>query len=304
MAACSIVVLTPLAEAAPVIKANVGLFGINNLYASPLLFMPLTTPQPSFAAHGNGVITGFNGEGNPASMAITYDGAAEATADGILKARAALRIDNFFYNSSLNDPYTINSNFDTNPNGVPDALMLISFTSFEDRLSINGADDLDHITFSLHLDGFLNSDLFSFVDLYQGTSGPNTLIYSADGTNYNNVEVEQTITTNVIEVNSGHSDLLLSLQVGVILGNLTGTGFQGMDVLEGTADFYNTLTIGAVSGFDVNGNPVDLFNATTSSGHEFDVVRVLSVSVPEPWTISLLGFGLSAMALFRRQRFI
>ena len=305
IAACSVVIFAPLAEASPVLRASVAVIGFNNGYGATFPFAPANFSQPHSAAHGDGVIAGLDEEGNPASMTITYDGEAQATAEGTLKARATLQIDNFFYNPTLNDPYIINSDFEIDPNGAPEFILLQSGASFEDRLSINGAVNLAYITLSLNIDGTLNSDILSMVNLYQDEVGGDNIIYSAYSTsNDGQREFDRTITSNAIGVNGGQSDVFLSLDVSVILGKINDIPYMGMDILKGTADFYNTLVIGAVSGFDVNGNPVDLFNATTSSGFEFDVVRVPGISVPEPWTISLLGFGLSAMVLFRRQRFI
>jgi len=150
------------------------------------------------------------------------------------------------------------------------------------------------------LDGLLTSSdpsagvANSQVTVRQDFFGPTLFITNTNGA------IQEAFSTNNIAVENG------MVRLGIRMEASTDLSFVGEGVSEGaaTADFSNTLNFSQVAGFDVNGNPVDLISAQSSSGFQFSTVRVQSgpsspVPAPAVLPLFLLG-GLAGFVRFRR----
>jgi len=93
-------------------------------------------------ASRNGTIsyTGLDGDNNNATMNLTYDAQAQASATG-LKSSASASLTNAFYNAS-NSPFVMDSSFATDPNGNPakEAVATIEKDTTADDISVSITD--------------------------------------------------------------------------------------------------------------------------------------------------------------------
>ena len=112
--------------------------------------------------------------------------------------------------------------------------------------------------------------------------------------------VDTSIWSNPIDVVNGMADIAFRLQTQTFI-------FIDSLVPDSTfttaIDFFNTLEVIDIIGFDSNGNEVFITEATGNSGTTF-VSRTAppTTDIPEPATIVLLGMGLVALRYMRRRQ--
>jgi len=245
---------------------------------------------------GSESYSGINGNGNSATMVLTYNGAAQTTVDGALRSRISASLSDPFYNPGVNGA------------SVPESFSAESSALYADVFNVVGGVGLSQVQFSIDLDGTLSErDLFaesSNVTVWQGGSfdplsgNSATRLFEGNGLLINNVD--ELITTGLLPVVGGEVEIFLQL-----ITNVQFNLFQSLssNVLDGESDFFNTLTIREVSGFDANGNPVDLESITGGNGSQFQTVRVQNPNpnaIPEPTTLALLGLGIAGLG-FRKK---
>lgn len=312
LAAASMV--SGVASAAPQYFSSVGAYGGN--YLSPSNIGSALLPGDSSVGNtGNNALatnagaytaSGLDGAGNNASMTLNYSGSAQAGTQG-LKAVASANLSDAFYNPS-NPRYVVDSDLNTDPTGVPDNLFVESRAEVRDALSVAGGSDLSYITASLRFHG----QTFNGLDVAGWRGGVSGQVYDAAGQLHapdsppGLTVYDSLITTRGYAVTGGTTDFVLWLWTYVNFIFNEDYSIPGIEpYYEGTADFFNTVTIESFSGFDANGRAVDLFSVEGSDGYAYQTVRVDDPQgpgneVPEPATVALLGVGLFSMVVSRR----
>lgn len=308
-------------EAAPLYVVSERLVGFNTTGPSVSSGADIVPEAFDFSTDGTTVLSSMNGQystsgmdtgGDQSTLTLAYDGMAQVSAGGEIKSKLFGSLDGAFFNPS-NDPFVLDTDFNTDPDGVPQDISFSSEAFFSDTLNIQGSNNLSSIVISLNLDGMsttLNEFPFPFdpsvsVALTQQENffGPSSLLFSEflPGT------FDETILSAPIPVVNGMADFGTQLFLEIYF-NLVPFGDPGFDdplnvpTIGGTIDFFNTLTIGEIAGFDVNGNPVDLVSATDSTGFQFTTVRVNTNNVPEPETLALFFIGLAGFGFMSYRR--
>lgn len=251
-----------------------------------------------FDEYGNAVTTNFSGR------------AYSQSAYGMHKTYATATLINPIAQNDNNPPVT-DENFIFNPNGMPDFFQVDSTAQFSDTLTILSSPNLSYIELQLLLSGEVSGD----EDLVDGFN----LIFSSDvpsasatmtlaGTGIgvissgSNVFFDQTfnqvLQSNLIPVLNNQISLALSLFSTVSFNGLQGGKYSG------TSDFFHTLTVASIVGYDANGQQVNLASAIGASGTHYTVAAPVNpgASIPEPATLALLGIGLVSMGWTRRRQ--
>lgn len=266
--------------------------------------------QPGILAelYENRFFSGQDADDNPATMQFKYSGTSLAT-ETELKVSVAASLVGAFANEQ-NPTYVKNSNFEIDPNGVPHDLSVWAYSTFYDTLTIVGASGLHYVSATVDVHGStvgkFSASGFPVGGVRSSLGGRSVgfftpMFWSAEGSETEVVH-ETTISTNQLVVNEGKIDFGLTLSSSIFF-NLTLYNNYEMDfesIYTGIADFANTVSIKSFSGFDVNGNPVDLVSVVGSGGHAYLTQRVPS-DVPEPGFLILMSAGLLAMSASRRK---
>ena len=241
---------------------------------------------------GSKIINGVDGSSNSASMTLAYDSEAEVSS-GAVKTKASATLTNGFYNPAENDPFVTDTSFNTDPNGVPESFSIDSRATYSNSFVLTGDSALDHIQFAFHLDGTFSGNQGGGIQLYQTSPSFDAIFLASDFSHGSSVD--ELINSNHVNVIGGLADLDFYIRATIQYDFYDGFfGNPGTDILTGTSDFFNTLTLGEISGFDDLGNPVDLISASDSSGFEFETVRVQTVPVPAAaylFCSALIGLG-------------
>lgn len=249
---------------------------------------------------------------------INYSATAQSSLSGGLKAKSSIGGDGFVWDAS--DPLFVAEDGSENPGGAPHWYESVAYASLSDMLSVSGAQGLTSVAFQLHIDGNLYNqlgtnhlggtgyDAQSSVHLFSG----NAQIFSAvplfdGGGGYR--AVDQMVTTGLFNVVNGQVDfdmtLTTSVRYGLFSSATLAEGGGYLPAGDGYADFFNTVTIADVFGFNAAGQRVSLFSVAGSDGTVVPATLTPPVSaVPEPatWAMMITGFGLAGTALRRRNR--
>ena len=261
----------------------------------------------SSSLSGELTINGIDALEQPASMNVVYEGSSEVIpAGGIFKVGSSLSLIDPFYNPE-NDPFVFDKQFNVDPNGAPEDIFLRSFITYRDTgFSITGDPSLSYITISLAVEGFLTRGELPDLDSTRYVTGHAGFSITGNCCEFQlslgqpfieeTLAVNETIDIPPIPVVNGIADVRISIESYVDF-QLT-SGFEPGSALlstTGASDFLNTISILSFNGFDADGNPVDLFNVTDSTGFTY-VNNPQAVTVPLPATVWLLSLGLIGMA--------
>lgn len=239
--------------------------------------------------------TGFDPSNTPATMNVTSVGNAFSSF-GSLGASVSTTISNPLFPAN-NAPYVIDQHGGTDPDGVSNAITAIAFAHFSDTLTISSTGALDSIIVSLNLSGSIDvtppfdpsNHIFGLINVSVNHSN----VFGAEEGLF-----DLQILSDPIAVTNGSADISIDLDAMTSI-LLEDPILQGSGQINVVVDFLNTLNIVDFKGLDSNGQEVLLTNVTGESGTVF-VNR--PVSVPEPGTIALLGFGLAGLGFARRRR--
>lgn len=200
--------------------------------------------------------------------------------------------------------------------------LLEASADYQDTLSVAGADDLTSIEFDLNIHGTISPYGNVYAQVYEVNSGIFFNIYYDE--NFSSTDFDLTMTGN-LDVVSGFVDIDLNLYTSVAFlsvaqasaassddipspfGSLDGLidhlDWSNLYVGGGTADFFNTVTIGQFRGHNAAGELVNLTGVTGSGGKIYEALHIAS-PVPEPETYAMLlaGLGLLGFVAHRKQK--
>ena len=241
----------------------------------------------------------FNGlDSSGDSQTTTFDARAKAFSDyGVLKAYAIATLTNPALNDA-NAPYVINTSFDVDPDGMPESYSSEASAYFADVITLSTNADVDYVRLSLDVSGAIgNSDYWgsTYANVSQNDGESFWSGFSTVGTLYNEGDHMQTFLTNPIPVIDGQFTFGLKLEAYADFFSVT-EGMEGATATVET-DFFSTLAIGHVQGFDAAGAPVGLLAAQGASGTAYAVA-----AVPEPETYAMFLAGLGLLGFVARRR--
>jgi len=299
------------ASAAPTTLSRVAVVGINPNadgtlhYGGDLVPEVYNTVGSTAEFAGTKEISGLGGDGEVATTTLTYEGKAQADSGG-LKAAVSGIIENPFYN--VENPKFAEPGIVT-PDGIPDYIRLDAWAGFQDTLSVTGADDLTYLVFTLGVSGLIDSanGASPSVQVAQNATISTTwasLFYATAAQNY-----DASIETGAFNVSNG--EVVVDLYLGAMLTFnrfeylvLFADYYERFGPLGGSIDFFNTVTIDSVAGYNSSGAQVPLYSVTGSDGFDFTLADFSpsGTSVPEPSALLLVGAGLLGVFASCRSR--
>lgn len=265
---------------------------------------------------GTASFQGLDGNYDLATTTIDYSAQAQTSLSGGLKSSASISGSNAFWNDA-NAAY-VNSDLSVDPNGVPAIYSVYGWSRVTDTLSVNGGPGLASVKFVFDIDGQLTATpgsgggaTISLNAWQTASTGYQSNYYAGVGwsdPNTSSLLVNQQVTSDFFNVVGGNVFLDLGLVAAADFGSFWGvdgepsTGF----VSDGTAtsNFYSTVKIAQILGFDADGRQVSLFNVTGSDGSILPAMSLPVSAVPEPatWAMMITGFGLAGASLRRSRR--
>jgi hypothetical protein len=219
-----------------------------------------------------------------------------------LKTYATAGISNPLFND-VNAVYSIGDGT-VNTGGVADVVDSLAIAYAADSLNV-GNTNVAYVKLNLSFDGSIaGTGGRTFLTLDEGkgaftAQNENTLwyLYWEDTWSF------QTLTSVAIPVVNGVAKYGLKLYSEVLLN---AAYLSAGDTHIGTADFYNTVTIDSISGFNSLGEQISLGTLSSESGTSYVSANVPPTdgggnTVPEPETLALSVLGLAILRLYRRK---
>lgn len=304
--------LSPIggANAAPVYSVDTGVYAGNWVDASSAVvadYVPSVVEQNGSVASASMQGSSLGSAGN----VVTYSASAQSSLAGGLKVTSSISGDRLRWDAG-DAPYVL-ADGSVDESGVPHFYGTRAGASIFDTLTVSGAADLTGIAFLLHVDGTLYNDVWDGNNRAMSRislNGGGQHIFSANPPGYAEYgyqEFAETVTSGLFNVVNGQVAFDLSLAVWSEYGDIFGySQTQGSGELpsgEAYADFFNTVTIADIFGFNAAGQRVSLFSVTGSDGTVLPAALAPPVSaVPEPatWAMMITGFGIVGGALRRR----
>ena len=293
--ACSASLWTSLAQSAPIYSTEQFLFGFDTAFNFENIIAPVNTSgsTPTSSSIGGSVnFSGLNESNNPATATLSYASNTESSAGGTLKSSSFLGLTNGFFNSA---------------NAISDGpaqLGMISRAKYSDEITVTGS-ALSRLRVDLQIDGVLNTNQSStYASQAVQVSDANGSIWSYGFLSSETAPASlDLIISAFFPVVGSTADIFLSLgtEVNFLPRLYSANGIPIPSYIESESNFFNTLTITEIAGFDALDNPVDLISATGSDGFQFQTVRVDQPpsAVPAPSTLAL--FALGGLFLWRRK---
>ena len=286
-----------LSSVAVIGAGNISSDGTGNiaLWATAETYSP--TGQAVMAT-GSQSFSGSDSQGNPQVM--TLSGTAKAQAQyGVFHAYATGQVLNPYYNATANAPYYPGG---TGPNldGSPQYLEVFGQALFNDTLTLNPTiDPVVGLRYIFHLEGSVIDDGHSYAYLTFSSGANSTSFFTSPG------HPNGDLATPEWDVTPG-SPVAISGNFGAVTLVNASLDFtpEGVDI-NGTADYYNTLSLSSIQLLDAAGNQVNGATYLTASGTHYNVLGGTygPADVPEPGSLALLvGLGISGATLFLKRR--
>ncbi len=282
------------------------LYGPNQQYS-------VSSTLAQAAISGAAAFQGFDPNYDLATTTIGYAAQAQTSLSGGLKASASISGSNGFWND-VNAVY-VNGDRSINPDGMPALYSAEGRSRVMDTLAVTGAAGLASVKFVFDIDGEL-----------MGTPGPNTLasisliaaqtpstdtqvnFYGLAGNYYDPlVSINQQVTSGFFNVVGGNVflDMYLSASAAFLTPWGTDAASEGFaDDGVASSNFFSTVKIAQILGFDADGRQISLTSVKGSDGTILPAMSLPVSAVPEPatWAMMITGFGLAGTALRRRNR--
>lgn len=241
----------------------------------------------------------FSGESLPGVPDdMTYSVSASAQSDyGLLRSSFNTSIDNIVFH--LGNP-------DYDPmmgTGIPDAVGGRAVAAFQERITVTGAPELFGIRLVLRMTGELSQEgggypfAAGFASLNQSTNfGGGAIAFT---TTSSPGAFDELVVSNPIFLIDGQAELNFSLETSAFWQVVSSQQVLANSLsVSSTVDFFNTVRVTEIQGFDLAGNEVAITSAIGESG----TVYVANV-VPEPASATLLFVGtvvLLVLSQFKR----
>lgn len=268
---------------------------------TPTDFFSADIDSAADSISGNVSFTGNDFGGTQQTMTATYEGRAEASQTGGLRASASLALTNGFFADPANSPYVTDFGV-TDPGGFPDELLVQSIALMDGAVDVVGPPDLSFIRVLLHLDGILQGGVVKVAQAVY--TGPSSLFYTdifvwGGGSSAFPVVVDQDLVSMDISVSGGLARFGFALIASAGIVHFVQEDFA-------SADFFNTMRIESIAGFNAAGDQVGLTSVTSSDGFAFVTTDVDGGggSVPEPGSLALLLMGGVLLVRNRRRNVI
>ena len=275
---------------------NISSDGSGYIAAYPTVEQYSPTGQAVLAT-GSQSFTGLDSQGN--SQTMTLSGTGKALAEyGILHAYATGTVTNPYYNATNSAYYAGGSQ--PNLAGSPQYLEVAGQALFSDTLTLNPTiDPVVGLRYIFHLDGNVVDDGHDYAYLSFSAGQYSTTFFTSPGvTGGDWATPEWNVTPD--------SPIPMSGNFGAVFLVNASPDFTPAGVaINGTADFYNTLSLSSIQLLDANGNQVNGATYLTASGASYNILGATygPAAVPEPGFVAMLiGMGFSGAGFFARRK--
>ncbi len=249
---------------------------------------------------GSASFSGVDPDSIQSATTVTYSGQAQSSLSGGLKASSTITSDRLFWNNAENASF-VNDDYSVNPLGLPDHFSSSSSARITDSFTLLGGDDLASVKFIFALDGSLISTpgtgASAHVSLSSYDAVTNATALNFYYTTYSNygptsVWLDQQVTSDFFSVVDGKVAFDISLNTSAsmradVLNYASGSYPGG----TATSNFFSTVKIAQVLGFNSRGEQVELFSVTGGDGTLLPVGAISAVPEPATWAMMIVGFG-------------
>ena len=239
------------------------------------------------------------------TMTLSGAGKAGATSNGVLKTYTTATVINPL-SSVIDNPFVTDTDFNVNESGVPQGYSIQSVATFEDTVQVTADESIDSIQLVFGIDGnIIDSGINSYhgsqILLGQDIRGQYALgAFSYPYSSNSPGNIDTTVLSGLISLTGGEALISYGLYAEAyffIEGLIADTA--------ATLDFFNTLTIQDVRGFNSTGQEVFITSVTGSDGAQIIALRQEEIdngTIPTPATILLISIGLAGLIFTTRMK--
>lgn len=268
--------------------------------------------DPNVTLQGTYSFSGLDSSYQWRTANLAYEAKAGG-AEGELKAAVSASLTDGFY-SEFNSPY-FTEEFDengrpiVNPDGYPSVVEVFVQTNFGDVIEVTG-EDLAYVTFDVAFDGNIGTGdlgpgITTWATVYESylhdpdaPPGNGNFWSSLLWQSYTPGAVDHQVLSRQFQVVDGKVTFGFGMHTGIYY-EMAALADPGAPIST-QVDFFNTLKITGLKGFDSTGKEVVITSAKNSDGFDY---AAGGGYVPEPstWALLILGFGGAGAALRRRR---